>query len=314
MDPFVGASLISSGASLVSGLFGAKASRNSEDRAFNRSIQLQRLQNDYNRQMWEKQNAYNSPSHQMQMFKDAGINPAARDLGSNIAASEVTASDASVPMNSEYGNIISGIGESLGSGVARTVQALTAEAQIAKLRTDIKYQTLVNRDLQNQLRSNERYMSNVYDADPYQDENGNWVSENYPRTNAYDERRQQGRQDLIDKDLRNRYTQNELEVYQASMPYLKQMSKHQLSNLLQDIRSKSLANDLATEDVKLMKRYGISPNDDGYKSLIRIALRDPDAFNRIIDGLSNAGVHTAEKIINNFRGYGNSHRNPSGSW
>ena len=293
MDPLIGASIISSGAGLISGLAGASASRSSEDRAFNRTLKLQRMQNDYNRQMWNLQNEYNSPSHQMQLYKDAGINPAARDLGSNIGASEVTASDASVPMNSEYGNIISGIGESLGSGVARTVQALSAEAQIAKLRGDIKYQDLVNRDFENLLRSREKPVRQF-------DEFGNDTgidADYYDVLRARDHLSLQNQGQDVNIKTEDLYQKrNEREVYEAIMPYLKRMPHAQLKSLLEDIKSKALNNTLLEGDVNLMKEYGISPNDDGYKSLIRIALRDPDSFNRIIDGLSMTVTITTNLI------------------
>ena len=39
------------------------------------NVRLQKMQNDFNLEMWNKNNEYNSPQAQMQRFKDAGLNP-----------------------------------------------------------------------------------------------------------------------------------------------------------------------------------------------------------------------------------------------
>lgn len=53
----------------IAGLFGRK-------KAYKRSKQLMSHQLDLSKQMWEYQNAYNTPEKQMQRLKDAGLNPA----------------------------------------------------------------------------------------------------------------------------------------------------------------------------------------------------------------------------------------------
>lgn len=40
------------------------------------NMDLARYQNDFNYRMWQENNAYNTPSAQMQRFRDAGLNPA----------------------------------------------------------------------------------------------------------------------------------------------------------------------------------------------------------------------------------------------
>lgn len=39
------------------------------------NLMLAELQNKWNKEQWDRENAYNSPSQQMQRFKDAGLNP-----------------------------------------------------------------------------------------------------------------------------------------------------------------------------------------------------------------------------------------------
>ena len=60
------------GTSLISGLFGQGSNR----KAYHRSKKLMYLQRDLDKEMWDYQNAYNTPAQQMARFKDAGLNPA----------------------------------------------------------------------------------------------------------------------------------------------------------------------------------------------------------------------------------------------
>ena len=117
------------------------------------------------------------------------------------------------------------------------------------------------------------------------------------------------------------------EVYQAGVPFFKQMPKHQLESLLQDVKKKISDNTILDSDVELMKKYGISPHDrDGWQSFLRIALRNPDAFTNVIRTLLGEVIPgTVGSVltsnykpvfglvdrVNNFvKGFGNSHRNP----
>ena len=83
MNPLIGASLISSGTSLLGGLSGAGAQSSAnkanlqiarENNAANQ--QLQRDQNKWNLEQWNRENGYNSASSQRQRLQAAGYNPA----------------------------------------------------------------------------------------------------------------------------------------------------------------------------------------------------------------------------------------------
>lgn len=69
--PFPLTAAIGAGASLIGGLVGF-SSNSSTNKA---NMELARYQNEWNEQMWNKQNEYNLPVNQMQRFKDAGLNP-----------------------------------------------------------------------------------------------------------------------------------------------------------------------------------------------------------------------------------------------
>ncbi len=64
MDPILGGSLLSTAGSLFGNMIGNQGRRKAEARA-----------NAQNIKFWNMQNAYNTPSAQMQRFKDAGLNP-----------------------------------------------------------------------------------------------------------------------------------------------------------------------------------------------------------------------------------------------
>ena len=97
---------ISGASSLVSSALGIDASRRAEDRAFNRSKQLMKAQNDFNVGMWRLANEYNSPSNQKRLIQEAGYNPAVYDVnGGNSTASEVTAASGDVPNNTGIGEL-----------------------------------------------------------------------------------------------------------------------------------------------------------------------------------------------------------------
>lgn len=81
-----GNSLISGGAGLISGLFGAlgqniainkqikaQQEENEKNRTYN--FNLAQLQNKWNLEQWNRENEYNSPAQQMARLKAAGLNP-----------------------------------------------------------------------------------------------------------------------------------------------------------------------------------------------------------------------------------------------
>lgn len=318
MDPNFGAAIASAGGNILSSALGINASRKAEDRAFQRSLQMQDRQNAFNFEMWNKTNAYNAPAHQIQLMKEAGLNPAMFTPGAS-QASEVTASDASVPQNSELGQLYKGL-----NPASDVITALQTDAQIQKLRTDIQYQKMLNEDYKLRLDAAREGlpMPMVSSNSPEVDENGWPVVTVTPTYNKYQEERALGRLNIGDQAIQQQLHGEELEVYQANKPWLSKMSERQLKSLEEDIRSKVLNNSILGQEEGLMRQYGISPNDkDGFVSLVKVALRDPDSFSKIIGSITgavpglliNSGLQPArilQKTLNHIKGYGNSHLNP----
>lgn len=275
-------------------------------------------QNDFNINMWNATNRYNSPSNQMRLLKEAGINPALFDAnGGTSAASEVTAASADVPNNSQIGQLYQSLDPS-----DKVISALQTDYQIQKLRTDIQYQKLLNRDFQNELNAREELLSaplsETSSDDWHYDEHGNLVVDvsNSRGYNSYQENRAQRRLNLGTSGYEQQLKADELEVYEAGMPFFMKMPEQQLKQLVTSITTAALNNTLLSEDVKLMKEFGISPNDkDGWQSFLKAVLRNPDALGNVIDHLLGSGHSTIQRGVQRVRGYGYSHRNPRlSSW
>lgn len=299
--------------SLMSSMGAYDASMEAEDRAYERTKSLMKLQNDYNVRMWNMANEYNSPSHQMQLLKDAGINPLMYDFASGGGqASEVTSAPGTAPYNTRQQDI---------DPSERIIRQLSTDATIQKLRTDITYQKMLNEDYSLRLAAARKGlpMPLVDEADDYEvDEFGNpIVTVRSPRLyNKYEEERALSRLGIGDAAIMQQLHADEAEVYRDTKDLLKKMPAEQLANLRQDIRSKILDNSLKAEDVKMMQQYGISSRDSNeWVTLIKASLRNPSAVYNIIDALLNAaaisGGSLIERGIRAFKGSGVSHRNAS---
>lgn len=302
-------SAISALAGFGSSALGISASRQAEDRAWARNLQLMKSQNDFNINMWNAANRYNSPSNQMRLLKEAGINPALFDAnGGNSSASEVTAAPADVPNNSQIGQLYQSLDPS-----DKVISALQTDYQIQKLRTDIQYQKLLNRDFQNELNARESPYVALDDEDP---EHPDWIYFDNHYTEKYTHQGEMHHYERQAARLQRSLSRDELEVYEAGMPFFKKMPEQQLRQLVTSIRTAALNNTLLSEDVKLMKEFGISPNDrDGWQSFLKAVLRNPDALGNVVDHLFGAGHSTIQRGVQRVRGYGYSHRNPrSLSW
>lgn len=320
MDSLTSSAIASAGvsglASIGSSLLGISSSREAEDRAYRRNLDLMRQQNDFNVDMWNRQNSYNAPVNQLNLLKEAGINPAMYDFkGAGATAGEVTSAGASVPYNSEIANHYQG----LGSAVEKTISALTADAQISKLRSEIALNRLNLQDAQARYDANIELWDMPGSSESY-DEDGNVVTVFAPRRyNRYQEQRANERLDISGKAQQQDFTADQMEVYRATKDILKQMPAQQLRSLAEDIRSKALNNELTAEDVRFMKEYGISSNDQNiWTTLIRASLHNPEAvanmIERLADALGRSGGRIAGDLIDRFTAP--SHANPvrKSSW
>lgn len=101
IDPFTTAALVTSGVNFVGGLFGAHKNNQNQAALMQKQIEAQKLmqknQNQWNLDMWNKQNEYNTPSNQRSLYEDAGLNPSYFMGQGNGTAGSVQSSTMSAP-------------------------------------------------------------------------------------------------------------------------------------------------------------------------------------------------------------------------
>lgn len=175
-----GASGIASAASGVAGMIGG-AIQGRKNRKLARQLQRQQLewQREENKlafdrsvEMWNMQNAYNSPSAQMERLQEAGLNPnlAYGSLGDANATNAPQASPVQVPSlsdaayNNPYDSFTAGAASLAQASQVMSTQALQ-EAQTKKLNYESVAQAIINSQLPSQLKAQLNVMLGQYEKD-----------------------------------------------------------------------------------------------------------------------------------------------------
>lgn len=96
MSVTAGLAIGSAIAGVGQGLYNTLSSSHQNEKNRQFALQQQRLQNQFNLDMWNRQNAYNSPSSQVQRLMQAGLNP-------NLAYGQLGSGDAG-PLQSSDAN------------------------------------------------------------------------------------------------------------------------------------------------------------------------------------------------------------------
>lgn len=112
----------------------AQKSENNDTRNYN--LGLAHLQNRWNLEQWNRENAYNNPAAQMARMKAAGLNPDLAYGQQNLSAAspEMTAGESATPAD------MSGIAsrQTIGDAMAQFNQARLAEAQVKLVESQAK--------------------------------------------------------------------------------------------------------------------------------------------------------------------------------
>ena len=128
------------------------------------NLQLAQLQNEWNQQQWNLENAYNSPEAQMKRMKDAGLNPDMMyggGVSGNLAASspDLTAGAPATPMDwSALGSK-----KSLMDALVVDAQLEQMNAQTEKIKSETKGQ-----DISNDIQSWEKEITDTLREEGYQ--------------------------------------------------------------------------------------------------------------------------------------------------
>lgn len=135
----------SAASSIVGAAIDTGASSISANQQFKHQMQLQEQQQEYNTEMWNKENEYNSPSNQIARLREAGVNPMIALSGgslSNVASSASSAlGSASTPVPTSSG---SSIGSSFIQQQMMNDQLETLRASRKKIEEETKAQMLDN--------------------------------------------------------------------------------------------------------------------------------------------------------------------------
>lgn len=87
IDPITGSAIIAAGTNILGNLlgFGSQQSTNKQN------LKIMREQQAWQEKMWNKQNEYNTPEHQLSLYQDAGYNPltALNSMSGNSSAGSV---------------------------------------------------------------------------------------------------------------------------------------------------------------------------------------------------------------------------------
>lgn len=129
-----GAVAISSIGSAGSGLFGGLFSSGSQRRQYKYNLKLQKQQQEWQKMMWELENAYNSPTREINRLIAAGVNPA-------VAFSNSGAGAAPVPQSGSAGGVAAPTAEMPNIGAsavaaAQNQQRIDNETKVAESTAD----------------------------------------------------------------------------------------------------------------------------------------------------------------------------------
>lgn len=135
MNPIIGGAIIEGAAGLLGGLLGNKSTSDTN----RMNLQIAREQNAFNEQMWNKNNAYNTPKAQMARYAEAGINPYFA-LG-NVSGGNATAQTAAdvAPMQPQDYSYMQQIGNNAMSAAMNYKQGQMMDEQLKAAQMDNKY-------------------------------------------------------------------------------------------------------------------------------------------------------------------------------
>lgn len=129
MDPIIGAALLSTGVNLVSGMLQS----NAQEEANATNIQLARENRAWQEQMWNKQNAYNTPAAQIERMRAAGLNPALMYSQGNVGNAGSVGSVGTPSVQP-----VTGFAQGLGNAGDMIANAMIQKEQVDQMRAQTR--------------------------------------------------------------------------------------------------------------------------------------------------------------------------------
>ena len=126
--PGVG-TIIGSGIGLLGDVIGGLFSSSGQKSANKTNIQLAREQRDWNEEMWNKQNAYNTPQAQIERMRAAGLNPALMYSQGNVGNASQVPSYSPAHVQNE----LAGIGQGISSAGGHFMDYMMKNEQLKQM-------------------------------------------------------------------------------------------------------------------------------------------------------------------------------------
>lgn len=292
---------LSAGGSLLSQQAASYNAKALNEKSMQFSADEAEKQRNWQEKMWNQQNEYNSPANMLKLMREGGLNPALYNTSIASSSSAGGGSSAAPPALQNPSLEGSRLGNEIrSSNIANMVSGL----QMEKLRTEITRQNLENRDLQNRINADEE----THPDGIYVLENGNLSYVAEPDKNAYQFRNKEQRNrvesqgyELKKQVYSVRDAQIMSDILELNKDILSKMDKYKLEQLIQDVRSSKLNNEILEDDVLMLKKYGIKSSDANiFTTLLRSALRNPEGLSNVLDALINTikstGMHVGAAI------------------
>ena len=233
IDPLVTAGIIAGAGSLIGSIIGGSSSASAQDRANQTNLQIARETNasneklwqnqaNYQTQMWNETNEYNSPQKQKERLLAAGINPSAVfGNGSMAEASNLSSPSANpaVGAHVEPVNYAAGIGEGISNGLNAFFDSQLKTKEIERkgyenkiLNIDSIYKDRLSAQhlkyLENQAKR-EGLLGDLARTDLayYQAINGQRISQAFSATRMQERQIKEIDEAIVNKQLQNRLSQ-----------------------------------------------------------------------------------------------------------
>lgn len=313
MDPLTTSALISGGAGLLSGILGSSSQSRENKLAYERQLQLQKQQQDYNTMMWNMTNNYNSPGHQIDLYKSAGINPnTAVSAISGVAANN--ASTPSVPSPAYTGSssslLMQGIG-SIADYLLKAKQASNLDAQTERQHIENKLleKDLGVRDELNNL-TLEQYRANISKSAADTDLSRKKIDElSYQLSEILPEIKKKtiAEREKISQDMKLSVQELANAIRQGNFLSERiETEKVSRSQIYFQIEGQRFRNQVDQLHARFANEFGIDISSDKWQLLVEAALAGGDNADAIINALTETSSHvvtrTARSVATETKG------------
>lgn len=247
------------------------------------NLALAKQQNDWNVEMWNKQNEYNSPSAQLQRYREAGINPLfasidggqAQQLNSANLANQVPGTyDPNYKVNKRNMEIAAA-----GQVLEGLNNIMSYQVQAQQLRNDSVRLQYQGQDI-----------ASTVAQRAAQTRGQNITNSNMQR--QFDDAHNSAIESINNLKANNRLTTDQAETLEKALPFVEKLNRKQLAKLDQEIKGLKLDNEGKVSDnaIKQFKanltKSGINPDADGLQQLVQLCVTNPEGVGEIINKLT----------------------------